>query len=66
MYLFSLDLYTAEFIRKTYGHSAELRMLIVGNYDVFPVLITLATFEILKAVIDNTNPLEYNIVSFGV
>jgi hypothetical protein len=41
-------------------------MLTVGNYDVFSVLITLATFEILKAVNDNTNSLGYNIVSFGV
>jgi hypothetical protein len=66
MFFFSLDLYTAEFIRNTYVHSVELQLLIVGNYGVFSVLITLATFEILKAVIDNTNPLGYNVVSFGV
>jgi len=66
MFLFSLDLSTAEIIRNAYVHSAELQMLIVGSYDVFSVLITLAMFEILTAVTDKENLLGHNIVSFGV
>jgi hypothetical protein len=66
MFLFSLDLYTAEIIRNAYVHNVDLRRLIVGSYDVLSVLITLAIFEILTAVFDNTNPLGHNVVSFGV
>jgi uncharacterized membrane protein len=66
MFFFLLDLYTAGIIRNAYVHSVELRMLIVGSYDIFSVLMTLAIFEILTSVIDNTNPLEHNVVSFGV
>jgi len=54
MFLLSLDLHTAEIIRKSYFYSFELRTLIVGSYDVFSGLITPAILEILTAVIYNT------------